>query len=387
MKIKLIDILGVMLLGMIVLFSSCEEKDDYDYDAIEPVVQGIVGPVTVRGSQIFDYRTHGRGGSTYEFVTTGAIDSFTPIDGEAYGITVDFKESFDDADATITVTETTMGGKVSEPYTINIAVTKLRIAISGNNDISVQPEQVVKQEYVPDFLNYPGATYEWKVTGAWASIVSGANEAKLVVDYIYPDTPLDSIMIELTVTTRRGSIIKDELKVYVKQFCPLVIEEMAGVWQSTTTLDGANFQMANATVNEDHEYGLNLTGFLDFLVVDWWGENWVEGDGTAVVSFNEPDGTLNFPLQWIGQSDYPDNYWVRGILVDDAAYPGTYDFCVPSFRISWQAYYGGEVGPDGLPVDEDALTQIFTNTVTGTFTEVAGKWIFVADTPQVIEKK
>jgi hypothetical protein len=244
MKIKLIDILGVMLLGMIVVFSSCEEKDDYDYNAIEPVVQGIDGPLTVRGSQIFDYRVYGRGGSTYEFVTTGAIDSFTPIEGEPYGITVDFKESFDDADAKITVTETTMGGKVSEPYTIDIAVTKLRIAITGNNDISVQPEQVVTQEYVPDFLNYPGATYEWIVTGDWASISAGANEAKLVVDYIYPDTPLDSIMIELNVTTRRGNVIKNELKVYVKQFCPLVIEEMVGVWQSTVTLDGENFQMA-----------------------------------------------------------------------------------------------------------------------------------------------
>jgi hypothetical protein len=385
MKIKLLNILGVMLLGMMIMFSSCEEKDDYDYNSIEPEVQGIVGPEEVRGSQIFDYRAYGRGGSTYEFVTTGAIDSFTPIEGEAYGISVDFEESYDDATAEITVVETTMGGKVSEPYVIDILITKLRIGITGNEEVSVQPEQVVQEEYVPDFLNYPGATYEWTVTGDWASISSGGNEAKVVVDYIYPDVPLDSIFIELNVTTRRNNVITQEMMVYVKQFCPLIVEDMEGEWISTVTLDGENFQMASATVNEDHEYGLNLTGFLDFLVVDAWGENWVEGDGTVVISFNEPDGTVNLPLQWIGQSDYPDNYWVEGIL-EGAEFPGSYDFCVPRFTVSWQAYYGGEVGEDGLPVDPDALTAIFTTTVTGTFTEVEGKWMFKPDMPQVIQK-
>lgn len=405
MKIKLINILGIMLLGMIVMFSSCEEKDDYDYDAIEPIVQDIVGPNSVRGGLIHDYRARGRGGSSYEFSTAGVVDSFTALAGEeVYGITVDFDESFDNKVASITVVETTMGGKVSEPYTKEISVSKLHIEITPllveevldedgtvieeilYDDISVQPDQVVSKEYMPDFLNYPEATYAWTVTGDWASIASGANEATVVIDYIYPDTPLDSVHLELTVTTRRGNEIKHDAVVYVKQFCPLVVEEMEGDWKSTTTLDGVNYQMATATVNEDHEYGLNLTGFLDFLVVDWWGENWIEGDGTVVISFNEPDGTINLPLQWIGQSDYPDNYWVRGMLVEDAEFPGSYDFCVPRFTVSWQAYYGGEVGDDGLPVDEDALTQIFTNTVTGTFTEVDGKWMFTAEMPQVIKK-
>ena len=168
----------------------------------------------------------------------------------------------------------------------------------------------------------------------------------------------------------------EDLRDYLHVEFVFPIQDFAGEWVSDATL-GGGFQTATATVNPDLINGLNLTGFLDFLVTDYWYEHWVDGDGTLVITLNYPNNTINLPFQWIGQSDYPDHYWVEGVITSGNTHPGTYNLEGPVFTLTWQAYLGGELNPDtGLPYDMWELMQIFINPVTSNFTLINGKPYF-----------
>lgn len=129
MKIKILNILSVMLLGMLLMFSSCEEKDDYDYNAIEPIITSIVGApmVAAHGLQEFPTRYHvaHRGGSTFNWTVTSPAGNAIIVKDSTYEsiVYITFPQSSDTADATITVIETTMGGKVSPAFSRNIVLT------------------------------------------------------------------------------------------------------------------------------------------------------------------------------------------------------------------------------------------------------------------------
>ena len=107
-------------------FYSCEEKDDYNYDNIEPVLFSITGPSpsTAHGNTGFaaTYSVQQRGGSTYNWVIGG--NGGTVVQDETFPSIayVTFNQSSVNTTATITVTETTQGGKTSEPFvrTINL---------------------------------------------------------------------------------------------------------------------------------------------------------------------------------------------------------------------------------------------------------------------------
>lgn len=351
------------------LFNSCEETDDYDYNSINPVVQGIVGPTTVRGGTTFEYRAVGRGGSTYDFSSTGAITNLSTVTDKVNSVSVDFAESFDDAEAVLSVVETTMGGKNSPAYEIPITVTALDINLTGNNDLSVIEDTPIEVTYTVDFL-YPGASYSWSFTGEDAEVVGENTGSSLVVKYNYPTESIQTAAIAVQVTTRNGNVLNDDMDITFKQFCPLVIEELIGSWESDIALDeGACPQTAEITEVDAETNTIYMTGFADFLVNCSWGESWVDGDGTVAAMLHEPEGLVTIPLQWIGQSNYPDNYWVQGELVDeDMDHHGTYDFCGPVIKVKFNIAYGSEKGEDGLPVDPDALTWVFADPVESTFT-------------------
>lgn len=129
MKIKIKNILGLMLLGLMVMFSSCEEKDDYNYNNIEPIINAITGPgmVAAHGLSEFPYRylVPHRGGSTFEWTFTSPAGTSTFVKDPNYEsiVFVTFPQSSDTTFATITVVETTMGGKSSPPISRNIVLT------------------------------------------------------------------------------------------------------------------------------------------------------------------------------------------------------------------------------------------------------------------------
>ncbi len=125
MKKKILYILGLMLLSSAVVFNSCEEKDDYNYDDIEPVIFSISGPdaATAHGNENYPvkYSVAHRGGSTYNWEVAGDHSGTVVPDEEDQSIAyITFDQSSVNTAATITVTETTAGGKVSEPFSKDI---------------------------------------------------------------------------------------------------------------------------------------------------------------------------------------------------------------------------------------------------------------------------
>jgi hypothetical protein len=129
MKIKILNILTVMLLGMLVMFSSCEDKDDYNYNNIEPIIFSVTGPgvAAAHGLTEFPYRYHVpfRGGSKFDWTITSPAGTATYVKDAQYEsiIYATFPQSSDTSAATITVVETTMGGKSSPAFSRNIVLT------------------------------------------------------------------------------------------------------------------------------------------------------------------------------------------------------------------------------------------------------------------------
>ncbi len=118
------------MIGFVILLGSCEEKDDYNFSDIEPVIFSITGPGTVaaHGLTDFPYRYHvpHRGGSTFNWsVTTLLGASATIVQDDKYPSIahITFAQSSVEDVATISVTETTMGGKTSPVFTRDITLT------------------------------------------------------------------------------------------------------------------------------------------------------------------------------------------------------------------------------------------------------------------------
>ncbi len=344
--------LSALLLGMAIIFSGCEETDDYDYDAIEPAVQGVTGDTQIRGGTEGMYRARGRAGSTYDFSSTGAISSITPVADTPDGVVVAFDESHNDETATLTVVETTMGGVSSEPYSIDISVFALNVGITGETELSVIEGSPVEREFSVDF-KYPGASYSWSVDGDIASVVGAASSDILVVSFDYPNESVDTVQIDVTVTTVAGNDIEASLHVAVLQFCPLEIGDMLGNWVTETMVGDCPVTAVVSAVNEA-DTTITMTEMLDFYTICTWGDAWDEENG-LVIHLNEPEGTIHIPEQFYGYSSYPESFWVRGVpLTDDDDFHGVYNFCGPTMtiRVEIIAYWAGSID-DGVPVDGD----------------------------------
>lgn len=365
----------VLLLGVIAItFSSCEEKDDYNYDGIDPVVSDIMGAATVRGGTTVTYRAVGRAGSSYAFSYTGAIESTASKSDEVYALVVDFKEHTnlaDTLDATISVVETTMGGKVSPAKTVALKVLPLNIALVGEEILSIQEGKVAEVVYTVDFY-YPGATYAWTVDGTGFTVEEGTTSKDLKLTVDYPDDFFNEIDISVEVTTRGGNKLTDAMSITVWQFCPLEIEELYLVeWQGNAFTSGGVQIEADPILIKDpldlpddilnnpfitvglppafagKDNVVLIDGLASAFINDYWGEAW-QDRGFSLAILNEPAGEIEIPLQFLGQSDYPDNYWIVGY--------GTYNYCVPSLTIHYAFGYDGpdaDEDPDGVDMEND----------------------------------
>ncbi len=374
---NLSKILISLLMGVLVFFSACEDDNDYDYDAIEPIVQGIVGPTEVKGGTQATYMARGRAGSEYDFSSHGAIRSITPMEDVPYGVVIDFDESFDDEDAILAVVETTIGGVASEEYKLAITVAKLHVEITGAESIAVVEDNPVERTYSVDF-KYPNASYNWSITGDDVSIVGDANDDQLVVLFDYPEEDVQYVQIDVVVTTANGNDIEATLEVEVLQFCPLIIDEMIGNWVTESAVGDCPITAVVTEVDEE-EVTITMHEVLDFYTICTWGDSWEVENGLKLY-LNEPEGTIHIPEQFYGYSDYPESFWIRGVpLSEDEEHHGEYNFCVPTMtiRIEIIAYWDGgiedgvPVDPDGNPVDPDDLWDtfgMFADPITLTYT-------------------
>jgi len=112
-----------ILAAILLVLPSCQDTrwdlaEDYDFSAIDPVVRGLTGPAEFAASGLAParYKVNARTGSTYAWTVTGAnVESITTVEGYPGWADVLYSQSSVDVDGvTVSVTETTSGGKTSE---------------------------------------------------------------------------------------------------------------------------------------------------------------------------------------------------------------------------------------------------------------------------------
>lgn len=188
MKLKSINILSLIMLGLIVLLGSCDKNDDYDFSAIEPVIMSISGPGTVLAHGDLDYPVRflvpHRGGSTFEWEvsTLLGLDAVIVKDSEYSSIAwIAFEQTSDSDEAIITVTETTMGGKTTSlSRTINLnPFCPIPDEVEGEyistSDWGTQTDVTVTKDPEPGVLVVEG------VLGWWGFGTDG--KIRIVLDY------------------------------------------------------------------------------------------------------------------------------------------------------------------------------------------------------------
>jgi len=122
---KKIILSTIILLAVVSMFNSCTTppieaaQDAYDYNAIVPEVLGdISGPTTAIQTFTSDYTIgYHRGGSTWNWSAEGA--TVQSVSEDTRTATILFSN---DGTATVTVTETTMGGVTSDPKSLEVSV-------------------------------------------------------------------------------------------------------------------------------------------------------------------------------------------------------------------------------------------------------------------------
>jgi len=222
--------------GLSLLFAGCEEEDNYNYDNITPkLIGGISGPkvATASGSSAYNYSVLHRGGSTYQWNVTGndaTIEQDSEVPSRA---TITWAQSSVDAQAVLTVTETTLGGKTA----------------------------------------------------------SASDTVDLMA------------------------------------FCPYPVEDYAGDWTGTTA-DHADPVVIEAGENPNQVIVHGLAEFVNTA----WGESWTEGDGSCVMEFKCGD-VVTISNQWIGDTDYPDVYYIEGT--------GSVDPEAMTITLDYEVFYAG----------------------------------------------
>lgn len=129
---NIFKILGLLIILAMVV-TACKKSDvekaqeDYDYNTIEPIIYGITGPTVTAASGLapVTYMATPRGGSTYSWEVTGHGATITTLD-PSYKVEILYDQSDTDKDIQVKCIETTSGGKVSDPYVLNVTITKFK---------------------------------------------------------------------------------------------------------------------------------------------------------------------------------------------------------------------------------------------------------------------
>lgn len=121
MKItKYLSLLTVVLLGVIVMVTSCEEESNYNFNNVEPGKTEITGPELVYTGPEYEFIALPRGGSSYAWAKVSGDFTFT---SEGYVATV-VSDAAVNGTGVLMCTETTAGGKTGEADTITFSIAK-----------------------------------------------------------------------------------------------------------------------------------------------------------------------------------------------------------------------------------------------------------------------
>lgn len=246
-------ILGLSLL----LLPGCQETrwdlaEDYDFSAIDPVVSGLTGPseFAASGLAAARYKVNARTGSTYAWTVTGAnVDASTVVDGYPGWVDVLYSQSSVDVDGvTVSVVETTSGGKTSE-------------AVSMTTDLKAFCPMTVN-----DFV------------GTWAGTEGGDGAG------------------DITVTFEKGAGA-DEILVPATDGIPAFLSNIFIGWGETFQPGFGNEGDIILHINE-------LNGAIT-IDLDYWGQTlpgpwdyWTVGSGSWSGCGDAPTISMTFGLDW-----------------------------------------------------------------------------------------
>lgn len=128
MKNKIFYNLSFLLAFALILASCGKDKIAYDFDNYTPeIIGGVSGPSGgfASGLAPLTYSVVYRGGSTFNWTVSG-IEATIVAGGQTSVALITFAQSDEDVTVTITVTETTQGGKTSEAITKTVALKKFK---------------------------------------------------------------------------------------------------------------------------------------------------------------------------------------------------------------------------------------------------------------------
>jgi hypothetical protein len=125
-------ILGLLII-MAMVYTACKKSDvekaqeSYDYNNIDPIIYSITGPSVTAASGLapVTYTATPRGGSTYTWEVNGHGATINVLD-PSYSAEITFDQSDLDKEVQVICVEKTSGGKVSDPYILDVTITKFK---------------------------------------------------------------------------------------------------------------------------------------------------------------------------------------------------------------------------------------------------------------------
>jgi len=119
MKIKnYLALFSLVLLGAMIIITSCEKESDYNFNNIDPGKTAINGPDAIYTVGEYTFKALTRGGSTYSWEKISGDFDFS-ADGH---VAVVSSSASVDGEGVLKCTETTQGGKTGIPDTITFDI-------------------------------------------------------------------------------------------------------------------------------------------------------------------------------------------------------------------------------------------------------------------------
>ena len=222
MKIKrLLPVVGMVLLGVAAIVTSCEEENDYNFKNIDPGKQEISGPELIYTGEPYVFKALTRGGSTYQWEKVSGDYTLT---ADGYKATV-ISNANANGTGVIKVTETTMGGKVGIPAEVTFDISLFcQLDMSkfvgeftcdeegygayGVNLTRVEGENAVLNDNFWDWAA-PGQVIKYELSGDFSQVVTVPLQ-----DFIFGDESAGTVEGSGTYNGCTGEMVVDYIVVY-----------------------------------------------------------------------------------------------------------------------------------------------------------------------------
>ena len=314
MKKRILSMLGILLAFLFVL-SSCgkteieESQDDYNYNKIIPVVlHGIKGSATPIKTNTLTYSLdYYRGGSTWAWSVTGA--ELAPIEdsnGNETGIFFNQDSIELDGPVVITVTETTKGGVISDPATLEVMVSPFVITVSG-------PGAGVASGAWTSVFSTPhdgGATYDWSVIGATGTVTDN-NNGTVDVLWDVSATDIADVGIRCVKTFVGLQSVADTAFIDLVGYVTKTRDDFIGTFSGDESGGGTTtFTTTAGTETDELVFPVDGTTHLPALYIPiytGWGEYFVDGygnDGNIIVTMDMTSGAVTIETQDWGVTNW-----------------------------------------------------------------------------------